>query len=121
MNKTSDPANGDRSATPVGHPPPTPAGAATERRLGWAIAASLVVNLGGLGAFALPGQDAVPSAAKVGAVTFAILALVGAPALWQHRRWGAWLTIVAANIVSIPIGATAVALLRRRDVRSLLG
>jgi hypothetical protein len=113
-----------------------------EREVRWAIIASLIVNVGGLAAFALPGQDKVPAGAKIGAVVFAIIALVGIAGLWQHRRWGAWITIgvtainvlsslgalfdppsaalVVAVVVSIPIGVAAVVLVRRPEVRATL-
>ena len=116
---------------------------AAASRLRSAIVASLVVNvLFGVGAFALPGQDDVPGGAKVGAVVLAVIAVVGAAGLWQHRRWGSWTTvgvtvvnvlsglgalldppsaaIAVLVVMSIPIGIAVVVLLRRPEVRTLL-
>jgi hypothetical protein len=78
------------------------------RLIDWTIIGSLVVNVGGLAAFALPGQDNVPAAAKIGAVVFAAIAVVGCWGLWQRRRWGARTTIVvtAVNVLT-SLGALA--------------
>lgn len=108
----------------------------------WALIGSLVVNVASLGAFALPGQDNVPLAAKIGAVLFAAIALAGAWGLSQHRRWGARTTIAvtALNVLSslgglvdppsaslavtivvgAVIGLVVVTLLRRPVVRASL-
>jgi hypothetical protein len=85
----------------------------------WAIAGSLLINVGGLAAFLLPGQDDVPAGAKVVTVVFAVLGALGAWAMWSRRRWGANLTFVVTllNVVSglpalgdPPSGAIAVAI-----------
>jgi hypothetical protein len=108
----------------------------------WAIIGSILVNVVGLLLFFAPADDDPPGAAMVIGIAFAVLALLGAWALWQRRRWGWWVTLVVTaltvlsaipvffigpsavlligNLLSIIIGVGVIVLLLRRDVKALL-
>lgn len=108
----------------------------------WALAASLIMNVGGLAAFVLPNRRDIPGSAVASWVVFAIVAIVGALGLWSGRRWGARITIlvavvnalsglgalvdpptarVAVGVVVIAVlGVAVVVLLRRPEARAQL-
>lgn len=120
---------------------PGPATSVAQQITG-AVVGSFLVNVVSLAGFALPGNDEVPAGAKVVAVAFGALALVGIWALLQGRRWGAWFSIVLTALnaltalpalfdppstsmgvliaIAIPIAVAVVVILSRSSVRRSL-
>ncbi len=110
--------------------------------LHWAIAGSVLTNIGGMVGFLLPGQDGIPAGAKVAGVVFALLAAVGAWGLTYHHRWASRLTIAVTALntlsalpglidppsasiavliaASVPIGIAIIVALTRPSVRRQL-
>jgi len=71
-----------------------------------AIAGSILINVVGLFTNLLPGMGDIPGMVYVVGSVFAVLAIVGGWAMWNHKRWG-YRTTFAVTVVNTVLGVGA--------------